>query len=359
MNENIIKKIQGLLAISKDDKNDEESQSAFLLAQKLMLKYNISKAEVEDSEDLGGYEIDGEFVTVHKRLFWWERMLAGIIARNFRVKFYYNNKTIGKQKKRAVVFYGYTQDLELAKEMYLLAYEVVVFHSKNYVDSYYKNFSMDRNRQKTEEIKGNYIHGFLAGLDQRFSEQVAELTNEYGLMVIVPEEVEKSYKEFSKDFGTIKEKQRKVEDDTAFYSGFKDGKKIDFTRSTVGVTDYSSIIGKTIKFNQGITSGLYGKIVEVKDDIMYLLVMNITSSDSTIEMPAFYEWDLDVEYPYEFIDSSSSSLDQKNARWFQAYIDGDLGFFEKEFDGYTCRHINRLHSCIQRELDVIKIKTKN
>jgi len=40
-NESIIKKIKGLLAIADDAKNDEESQSAFLLAQKLMIKHDI------------------------------------------------------------------------------------------------------------------------------------------------------------------------------------------------------------------------------------------------------------------------------------------------------------------------------
>lgn len=357
MNENIIKKIQGLLAISRDDKNDEESQSAFLLAQKLMIKYNISKDDVETADDLAGFEIDGDFVTIHKRLFWWEKMLAGIIARNFRVKFYYNNKIIGKQKKRAIIFYGYTQDLELAKEMYLLAYEVVVFHSKNYVETLYNNSHLKRTRQRTEEIKSNYIDGFLAGLDQRFSEQVAELTNEYGLMVIVPKEVEKAYEEFSKDFGTIKEKKRKVVVDDSFYSGFKDGKKVDFTRSTVGVTDYSSIIGKTIKFNQGVTRNLYGKIIAVQDDTMYLLIMNISSDGSSIDYPAFYEWELDVEYPYEFIDDSSSLGDRNNMKCFEAYMKNDKEFLGLIFDGITSNYTTRIYNQICEELKVIKLKT--
>ncbi len=44
-NESIIKKIRGLLAIANDNKSDEESQSAFLLAQKLMIKHDISSGE--------------------------------------------------------------------------------------------------------------------------------------------------------------------------------------------------------------------------------------------------------------------------------------------------------------------------
>lgn len=45
-NEKIIRKIQGLLKIAEDERNDEECQAAFLLAQKLMIQYQISQAEI-------------------------------------------------------------------------------------------------------------------------------------------------------------------------------------------------------------------------------------------------------------------------------------------------------------------------
>lgn len=115
-NKKIIKKIKGLLAISRDQKNDEESQSAFLLAQKLMLQYSIDKFEVEDYELSSEMDtIDEESVTIFKKLYWWERILASIISENFRVKNYLKNGFSGKQKKRKIVFYGHGRDLELSK----------------------------------------------------------------------------------------------------------------------------------------------------------------------------------------------------------------------------------------------------
>lgn len=87
-NDGIIKKIKGLLAIANDNKNDEESQSAFIMAQKLMIKYDISMGEVESKKE--SQDIKQGQVTVHKKLFWWERKLAIIISNNFRVKFFYN-----------------------------------------------------------------------------------------------------------------------------------------------------------------------------------------------------------------------------------------------------------------------------
>ncbi len=77
-NESIIKKIRGLLAIANDNKSDEESQSAFLLAQKLMIKHDISSGEI--TERCAEQEIVKGQATAYKRLFWWERSLARIIA---------------------------------------------------------------------------------------------------------------------------------------------------------------------------------------------------------------------------------------------------------------------------------------
>lgn len=70
---------------------EKESQSAFLMAQRLMIQYDIDKADVleegEEAEPIGE-----ESVTVYKKLFWWERTLGQIIAKNFRVKMFYNSK---------------------------------------------------------------------------------------------------------------------------------------------------------------------------------------------------------------------------------------------------------------------------
>lgn len=75
-----------MLAISRDQKNDEESQSAFILAQKLMIQYNIDKNEVEElSVDFENDVIGEESVTIYKRLYWWERQLACIISENFLI----------------------------------------------------------------------------------------------------------------------------------------------------------------------------------------------------------------------------------------------------------------------------------
>ncbi len=86
------------MAIANDNKSDEESQSAFLLAQKLMIKHDISSGEI--TERCAEQEIVKGQATAYKRLFWWERSLARIIADNFKVEFYYNNKRFDGEQRR-------------------------------------------------------------------------------------------------------------------------------------------------------------------------------------------------------------------------------------------------------------------
>lgn len=235
-NQKIIRKIRGLLAIAQDEKNDEESQSAFMLAQKLMLQYGLDVSELTE-QSLTGPEaaIQEEPVTVYKRLYWWERYLAQIISRNFRVKYFLNSKTVGKQVKRQIIFYGLVKDLELAKEIYLLAYEVLLFHSRTFVNQYYQTREKQvRNRYVTESLKTSYLRGFLSGLDERFTEQVAQLRESYELLVLIPEVVEEAYRVLSNQWGKALALQApNVNVAEAYQEGYQTGKQIDFTKRTL------------------------------------------------------------------------------------------------------------------------------
>ncbi|EEJ0016240.1 DUF2786 domain-containing protein, partial [Listeria innocua] len=71
-NEKIIRKVKRLLALAKENKSDEEGQSAFMLAQRLMLENDIDAAEIGDNEDVSDFITENN-VTIYKRLFWWEK----------------------------------------------------------------------------------------------------------------------------------------------------------------------------------------------------------------------------------------------------------------------------------------------
>lgn len=236
-NEKIIKKIKGLLAISRDERNDEESQSAFVLAQRLMIQYSIDKSLVEGSEYYENDDsIDEASVTIFKKLYWWEKELAQIISKNFKVK----NFVRIKGRKSKVVFFGFGRDLELAKEMFILAYDVILFHSKKFIDEFYSlRDGVERDRYLTASIKSSYINGFLQGLKKRFSEQIAELREVYEVLVLIPEEVEEAYNEKVKSFtGKSTYSIPNARISSAYEKGFTDGNSIDFTKRTIGEGEF-------------------------------------------------------------------------------------------------------------------------
>lgn len=232
INEGIIKKIQGLLAIAKDEKNDEESQSAFILAQKLMMKHNIEMNQVESESETK--EVSNDSVTVYKTLLWWERSLATIISENFRVKWYYEGKYVNNRRKNRITFLGFKHDIELAKEMYILAYDVLVHCAKEFVENFYQeNAHLNRSRATTFDIKNSYMRGFLEGMGEKFEEQVAEMKQEYGLVVLMPVEVKEAYNDMFGDKKGMSYTRPKLSSVKAYTAGFNSGKNVDYTKSTL------------------------------------------------------------------------------------------------------------------------------
>ena len=50
MDNKIISKVQNLLELAYDAPNDEEGQTALLMAQKLMVKHNLSMSDIKASQ---------------------------------------------------------------------------------------------------------------------------------------------------------------------------------------------------------------------------------------------------------------------------------------------------------------------
>lgn len=228
-NEKIIRKIQGLLKIAEDERNDEECQAAFLLAQKLMIQYQISQAEIA---------VEAEKETIleketkdFKKSFWWEKKLAAIIGTNFRVKYFLRSRG----RKSTIVFYGYQNDVLLAEEMYVLACDALRVHTKQFVQDYYsaRYYYLNRDRTLTNELKNDYMNGFLEGLSQKFKEQYAILSQKYELMCLVPTEVEDAFKQKMTNCKVAHWILPDLIHDLVFQEGYQQGFEIDFTKRTL------------------------------------------------------------------------------------------------------------------------------
>ena len=221
-NQKIINKVKGLLDIAKDSNQDEETQTAFLLAQKLMVKYGIKKSSIQDQQrpvEYGVLERCRKFSLLKQRL-------ANVIADNFKVLFvrtgsFYPNKHFQYN------FYGYSNDVELAKNIYFLAVKIIQYRTKKYLNNYYLKTGVARNRKLTSFLKRNYIHGFILGLEKRLNDQ----TKKYDLMV-------KPDKELFKRLGPARPKNTKVSynyKSKSFKKGFTDGYNTDLSQRSVSM----------------------------------------------------------------------------------------------------------------------------
>lgn len=232
--DSIIRKIKGLMALAEDNTNEDEAQSAFVMAQKLMMKYNIEQSEIEETLDTASI-IQGQ-ATAYKTIFWHEKLLASIIADNFRVKFYYNNKRFDgdRKKKRTIMFYGLEQDVKIAKEMFVLANDAVDFYTKRFIEGVYSTGEYIRDKSFTKDLKNSYTTGFIDGLREKMKSQRFALQEEFGLILLTPKIVEEGYEDFSKDFGKgTNWSIPKVEEMAAYHQGYTEGEEIDYTKSTV------------------------------------------------------------------------------------------------------------------------------
>lgn len=212
MDNKIISKVQNLLELTYDAPNDEEGQTALLMAQKLMVKHNLSMSDIKASqkndnigETVGHWEY---------RMVWWKEKLAAILGENFRCKTI--RRRLVEKGITQMIFFGYDTDAELCTKVY----EGALL----YLDYRLKRLFPTVSKARWKDYKKSYLLGFLDGLDQRFKNQT-QSSEEFALMVQVPAEV---LEEQARQMGNLKNRTVKVQlqemDVEAFYQGLTHAK---------------------------------------------------------------------------------------------------------------------------------------
>lgn len=178
--EKVLEKVRKLFALAGNNPSEEEAQSAALLAQELIAKYNLTITDEEEKLEM----TESSFETgVDKS---WKYELASVIERNFRVKSYW----IGTRK---VVFYGYKQDTEVAREVFQYLFKVCEKNARRECRKSYQTYGTERG------VYFSYTRGFIKGIGQKLDEQCT------ALMVITPPEVNDQWQEFKiqNNMGTL------------------------------------------------------------------------------------------------------------------------------------------------------------
>lgn len=212
MNDKIISKVQNLLELAYDAPNDEEGQTALLMAQKLMVKHNLSTSDIaadQRNDNIGETVGHWEY-----RMVWWKEKLAAILGENFRCKTI--RRRLVEKGITQIIFFGYGTDADLCTQVYKGALL--------YLEYRLKRLSPIASKVRWKEYKKSYLLGFLEGLDQRFKNQI-QSSKEFALMVQVPAEV---LEEQARRMGNLKNRTIKVQlqeiDTEAFLEGLKHAK---------------------------------------------------------------------------------------------------------------------------------------
>ncbi|EOH83454.1 MULTISPECIES: DUF2786 domain-containing protein [Enterococcus] len=206
MDEKAKKKIVKLLALA-NDANDEESMSALAKAQELMLQHNIDESDVFHYKQEQKSEAVINTVIYEGRPQKWLYRLARIIAKNFRVRYYYVSG-----KPIELHFVGIVSDVQIAQITFEYARGSASYCARQFLQLP----DIRRKYKRKWQLKQDYLEGYLKGLSQTFRKQV--LTNGYELALQVPEVVQTEVEKIGLVPG--KDTSHTVRDWEAFYAGY-------------------------------------------------------------------------------------------------------------------------------------------
>ena len=185
MSEKIINKIKNLMELAQDNPSDEEGQTALLMAQRLMLKHDVSLSQVELHQTEDKFETGEVIVKSASVLRWWEKDMSVVISSNFRCYVVQERNRITKTSY--IMLFGEKKDAEMAAKVYDAALM-------------YLRYRISRLPDNSPAYKNSYIRGFILSLGKRFEKQVEE----YGLMVLPKKEVLKDLHNRFKNLGKAK-----------------------------------------------------------------------------------------------------------------------------------------------------------
>lgn len=179
MENNIIEKIQKLLALAGNNSSEAEAGAAALKAQELMAKHGVILADLEEmSSTVEEIKVESFNAGAGRA---WKYDLARVISQNFRCKWF-------MQGKRWIGFYGHATDALAAKEVFQFLFK----NGHRLADR-----EVHRAFAKTGYTAGVYnsfCKGFVQGVKEKLDAQCV------ALMIVMTEDVKKGYEEYSTKF---------------------------------------------------------------------------------------------------------------------------------------------------------------
>lgn len=167
--EQLMAKVNKLLALAGNNPSQEEANSAYLKAQKLIAEYNLNMDEFSEEKDLIVM-----LPAIHSNNEGYRTRLASVLAPNFRCRVIMCGTTVN--------FIGYKADVEVCVQVFNHAYKV----------SHNQGLKIERQYRKdgysTRGVANSFWLGFCRGVQDVLDEQCR------ALMIVVPDEVDTEFK---------------------------------------------------------------------------------------------------------------------------------------------------------------------
>ena len=186
-------KIRKLLALA-ESANEFEAKDALLKAKRLMAEHKIEEIDLVDVQNKKVKRIVTEFEYT-KRGEWWIGTLAQIIAENYCCRCA-GSRYSGAQK-RTIIFIGLDGDVDVCAQIFAYAIDTARKCGKEYIKSRH-DFRRCSSAEKNK-IKNSYAAGFVKGVKEAFEEQKRSNESEWGLVMLVPKEVNDACSSFVTD----------------------------------------------------------------------------------------------------------------------------------------------------------------
>lgn len=209
-NQKIMEKIKKVLALSKNNPSQEEAAAALLMAQKLMVEHNLTMEEVEGVTDKDR-EAQVDYSVMSGSHTAWKVALAVIIGNNF--------KTEVLRAGAGFCFIGMEEDVQLTVSLFNLASDII--------DKGMKKVRRDARKKGyfTDGLAGDYVHGFLDGLQAKFAEQVER--EGWALILVKPDAVVKKTQELATGKPSkVKDRLGRQGNQRAYQEGYRAGKNL-------------------------------------------------------------------------------------------------------------------------------------
>lgn len=211
MDKGVIAKIEKLLALAGNNPSEAEAQAAMLKAQKLMAEHNLDMTQFQDKPQEKKEAITEYFRGYHNTN--WAISLARVICDNFRCN-------LLRAPGYGLVFIGLKEDVAICKAVFSFAAQVLDKNMAKLRRQYRKQ------NLPTDGISGDYAAGFIAGLRDKYKEQVEK--NNWGLILVKDALVEQKTKDLTNPRGKPHsgKKLNRSGDMGLYTKGYQDGKNL-------------------------------------------------------------------------------------------------------------------------------------